>query len=93
MKTEAQDFDKYYHNTTQLVSYPAVQDWFIDSDKTINPNKLLKSVSAMSKEQKSKLLYMLITSVMDSKDQENADTAVDMCNGDCAKILKGMLNL
>lgn len=54
---------------------------------------LIQAIKSLSEKEKAEFLYELVKSLLPEKERENADTAVNICSGDHAKILKGMLNL
>lgn len=103
MKIEAQDFNKYNHGLVEFAysnsDFETVTS-FIDRQQIYADNLieklqsyLIPAINMMSNEQKAQLLQILISSLLNEKEQENMNTAIKLCNGDSAKILKGMLNL
>ena len=99
MKIEAQDFNKYNHGLVGFAysnsDFETVTS-FIDRQSNLIEklqNCLIPAINMMSNEQKAQLLQILISSLLSEKEQENMNTAIKLCDGDSAKILKGMLNL
>ena len=71
--------------------------WANDINPTIHVDDLhkylIQAIKSLSEKEKAEFLYELIKSLLSEKEKENANTAVNICNSDYAKILKGMLNL
>ena len=71
--------------------------WADDINPTIHVDNLhkylIQAIKSLPENEKAEFLYELIKSLLPEKEKENADTAVNICSGDHAKILKGMLNL
>lgn len=101
MKIEAQDSNKHNHGLVgytnddfeMITSFIDRQSIYADNLIEKLQSYLIPAINMMSNEQKAQLLQILISSLLSEKEQENMNTAIKLCNGDSAKILKGMLNL
>lgn len=103
MKIEASDFNEHDHGILgfgyssndfeMITNFIDRQPIYADNLIEKLQSYLIPAINMMSNEQKAQLLQILISSLLNEKEQENMNTAINLCNGNSAKILKGMLNL